>query len=442
MRTRGYVRIASFMVLGLGILVTTTVINTRNMNEYKYQLEAGYQQSLSELTESLDGINSDLTKSLYSNSPNEQKELSRELFAKCSVAKNAVARLPVSQMELGNTYKFLSQASDYAKYVETKLESGGSVSAQEHKNVKTLLDYSNKLLTSANDMMGLVSSGAKITEGSVKSSEKPSVTPLSNGSSESAKEFESFPTLLYDGPFSDRILNKKSALLSNSEIKSREECKAIAAKVLGKNENRISFSANEKSTLPCYAFKSGRHTVSVTKQGGFIKTIIYSGIVKSADISEDNAVNLAKDYLDKIGYKNMKESYYSTQDNICTVNFAYALNDVYAYSDLIKVGVSLSDGKVVSLDASTYLTNHIERGKWSAKISAEEAKKKLSPYLKVNSIKKCVIPKENGSEKMCWEFNCTSSDTGEDTLVYINSETGEEEEIMLLLYTDGGTMTK
>lgn len=442
MKTRGYVRITSFMILGLSILIATAIINTNRMNDYKRELEASYQHSLFELNESLETVNEDLTKSLYSNSEEEQKRLSRELFAQCSVAKNAVSRLPVSQMELGNTFKFLSQSSDYAQYIENKLENGGKITEQEHRNLKVLLDYSDKFLKSANEMTSTVSRGAMITNKAVKSRDNISVTPLSNSFSESAKSFESFPTLLYDGPFSDRVLNKKSRLVSDSEIKSKEECKKIAAKALNKSENKLTFSSDEKSRLPCFVFKSGRYTVSVTKQGGFIKTIIYSGIVTDKDITEENAVNLAKDYLDKIGYKNMKDSYYSTQDNICTVNFAYAEKGVYVYSDLIKVGVSLSDGKIVSLDAATYLTNHIKREPFKAKITAENAKKKISPFLKVKSLKRCIIPKENGKEEYCYEFLCTSKDTGEDTLLYLNSQTGKEEDIMLLLYTDNGTVTK
>ncbi len=442
MKIRGYIRIASFMMLGLSILFATAIINTRNMNSYKRQLEVSYQQSLSELAESMSTVNTDLNKSLYSNSASEQKQLSRDLFAQCSVAKNAVSRLPVSQMELGNTYKFLSQASDYAQYIQLKLESGKQLTEQEHSNLKALLGYSEKFSEALSDMTRLAASGAKITEGDIKSRDNISVTPLSNSFSESAKSFESFPTLLYDGPFSDRVLNKKSKLVSNSEIRSKEECRAIAARCIDSGEKALSFDSDERSLLPCYTFRHGRYTVSVTKQGGYVKSILYSGIINSSDISEDNAVNLAKSFLDKIGYSDMGESYYSVTDNVLTANFVYAKNGVYAYSDLIKVGVSMADGKILSLDASTYLTNHTERGEFKGKISAENARKRLSPYLKVNSVRRCVIPKDNGKEVMCWEFACTSSDTGEDALIYLNSKTGEEEDIMLLLYTDGGTLTE
>jgi germination protein YpeB len=412
------------------------------MTNYKNQLELSYQQSLTELSECLDNVNTDLTKSLYSNSSNEIHDVSRDLYAQCSTAKNAISRLPVSQMELGNTYKFLSQASDYAQYIGGKIEQGEEITQSEHDTLNKLLSYAQEFSDSANDMVRIVESGAKITEGDVSSDSEITVTSLSNSFSTSAKAFESFPTLLYDGPFSDQVLNKSSALVKNSDVSTKDECKKIVAKCLNTNVNKISFEADEQSTLPCYTFTCGRYTVSVTKQGGYIKSILYSGLINESTITEENAINLAQKFLNSIGYSDMQECYYSISNNICTINFAYCKDNVYYYSDLIKCGVSLSDGTIVSLDAKTYLTNHTDREDFTPTLTANDCKKLISKYLTVNSIKQCVIPKENGTEVQCYEFLCTSNDTGEDALIYINCDTGEEEDIMLLLYSDNGTLVK
>lgn len=442
MTRRSYVRITSYIIFVLTIIIAFAIVNTRSMTNYKNQLELTYQQSLTELSECLDSVNTDLTKSLYSNSAGEIYDVSRDLYAQCSTAKNAISRLPVSQMELGNTYKFLSQASDYAQYIGGKIENGKQISEEEHQNIYKLLEYAQKFSDAADEMVRIVESGARITEGEVSNSSEIKVTSLSNSFSESAKTFESFPTLLYDGPFSDQILNKSSQLVKNSDVKTKDECMQIAADCLGVSTNKVSFEADEQSTLPCYTYTCGRYTVSVTKQGGYIKSILYSGVINDTGITEQNAVNIAKDFLEKIGYDNMSECYYNTANNICTVNFAYCEDNVYCYSDLIKCGISLNDGTVVSLDAKTYLTNHIERADFSPKLSTSDCQKLLSKYLTVKSVKQCVIPKENGSEVQCYEFLCTSRDTGDDTLIYINCDTGNEEDIMLLLYTDNGTLVK
>ena len=439
---RGYIRIASFLIATLAILTALAIISTNNMRSYKTQLEASYQQSLGELSGCLEVVNTDLTKTLYSNSPKELYTLSRDLYAQCQTAKNAVSRLPISQMELGNVYKFLSQASDYAQYISGELESGRKLSEKQHKNLYTLMTYAEKFSDSADEMVRLSQSGARITDGSVKNGNIISTKALDTSFSTGAKTFESFPTLLYDGPFSDLVMNKKSKLVSNSDVKTKDECRDIAADVLNVNSRRVIYSGDDKSRLPCYTFRCGRYTVSVTKQGGYIKSILYSGAATSAAITEKNAQNLAERFLREIGYDNMTESYYSTKNNVCTINFAYEQNGMLCYPDLIKCGVALDSGKVISLDASTYLTNHIPRSRFSAKLSAADAQKRLSPYLTVNGTKRCIIPKENGKEVQCYEFDCTGKETGEDTLIYINADTGAEEDIMLLLYTDGGTLVK
>ena len=442
MTRRTYIRIVSFISFLLFILIAAVMINTKLMLDYKQKLEISYQQSLSELGESLNNVNTSLTKSLYSDSDGEIYNLSRDLFASCSVAKNALSRLPVSQLELANTYKFLSQASDYAQFIGSQLEDGNAIGEEEHKNLKTLLDYSEKICKSCDDMIRVAQAGGKITEGEIKNNSSLPSSALSNSFSRSAKAFENFPTLLYDGPFSEQVLNKKSKYISNKKVFTREECKKIAAKALGVNPSAVSFEGDDKSKLPCFTFNCARYNISVTKQGGFIKSIIYSGLINSSDISEENAVNIASEFLEKIGYKNMSESYFSTQNNVCTISYIYEKDGVSFYPDMIKCSVSMSDGKIVSLDAQTYLTNHTKRKAFSPALSKKQAASKVSPYLDINSSKKCVIPKENGKEKECWEFSCTSTQTGEDALIYINAKTGKEEDIMILLHTDGGTTVK
>jgi germination protein YpeB len=291
-------------------------------------------------------------------------------------------------------------------------------------------------------MVSTVAGGSRITDGAVKNENEALIMPLNNSFSEGAKAFDGFPVLLYDGPFSDQVLNKKSALVSAGSVISKEDASHIVQRTLDVSKNRLSFETEDKSKIPCFTFRSGRYTVSVTRQGGYIKNMLYSGMVTGVNISEEEAIRKAKAFLKSLGYTDMKESYYSNYDNICTINFAYAKDGVYCYSDLIKAGVSLDTGKVLTLDAATYLTNHTERNTFRGKISRAQAEKKLSPYVKVKSVKRCVIPKENGSEKQCYEFLVTGKDTGEDALIYINSDTGEEEDIMLLLYTDNGTMVK
>lgn len=442
MTKRTYVRILSYFCFLMTIIITTAIINTNDMNGYKQQLEISYQQSLTELNECLDTINTDLTKSIYSNSYGEIYDLSRDLYAQCATAKNAISRLPVKQMQLNSTYKFLSQAADYAQYIGQKAEAGKQISNDEHKALRTLLNYSEKLCSQTDSMVGLIEAGARITDSEIRLKNDVETNAISTSFSQSAKTFEDFPTLIYDGPFSDQVLNKSSKLVQGSKVYKKSKCKALAAKALGMSSQKLSYVGDDKSKLPSFNYKYGRQTISVTKQGGYIKEILYSGEIAKSKIDEKRACSLAEKYLENIGYKNMRSSYYETKDNICTINCVYTNKNVYYYSDIIKVSVSLYDGQIIALDSKTYLTNHIDRTQKKAKISEDKARALVSKYLEIKGVKKAVIPKESGNEVECYEFACLSKDTGEQALVYINTQNGREEDILLIVKTNNSTLVK
>lgn len=442
MTKRGYIRLFSYAVAIVMVLGGYAIVNMNHANQYKMRLENSYQQSLNELSETLDAIETNLTKSVYSNSDKMLLEISSDLYSECNEAKDALSRLPVSQMNLSSTYKFISQASDYATYIAQKIASGGSITNEEHKNLQLLLHYANELNGSVGSMVSICNNGGLITASDVKSSKNIQINTISTNMTNAEKAFADYPTLLYDGPFADAVLNREPEMTKEKDEFSQEEAKNVAATALGCSAKEISFEGEEDGNLPCYVFNNGQRTIGITKSGGYVCYILFGGKITQATITEKNAVNIAKKYLNKLGYDNMKETYYMTTSNICVINFAYSEKNVVYYSDLIKVGVSMSDGKIISLEAKGFLINHRNREEFRSAISQQEAQKQISPYLAVINVQECIIPKNDSTEAMCYEFHCKSNETNEEVLVYVNSETGSEENILLLLYSDGGTLTK
>ena len=167
-----------------------------------------------------------------------------------------------------------------------------------------------------------------------------------------------------------------------------------------------------------------------------------SSYAGEATISAAEAIKRGKEYLKKTGFdKNVTETYYSTYDGICTVNYAYEADGIICYSDLIKVSISLETGEAVALDSRGWLMNHREREAEKSILSLPECRKILSPLLSVVSARLAFIPLENGREELCYEFHCKDSE-GQESLVYINAVSGKEENILLLLYSDDGVLTK
>ena len=53
--------------------------------------------------------------------------------------------------------------------------------------------------------------------------------------------------------------------------------------------------------------------------------------VNSEIISQEEANEKGKEFLNNKGLNNMKETYYLKQDGIVTINYAYTQNDVVVY---------------------------------------------------------------------------------------------------------------
>ena len=133
------------------------------------------------------------------------------------------------------------------------------------------------------------------------------------------------------------------------------------------------------------------------------------------------------------------ETYYLKQEGIVTINYAYEQDGVTIYSDLIKLKVALDNGEVLGIETKGYLNSHEERNIQQAKISKEQAKENLNPKLQIESEALAIIPTKWRTERLCWEFKGKVDDT--DFLVYINAETGKEEDILVIVNTPNGTLT-
>lgn len=437
MKRRNIVRLCSFAICLAAALSAAAISQHSESSKYQLRLEAAYRRNLTQLSECLDSIETSLEKSQYAASQEMMGTLSSDLYAECTTAKNSLSALPVSQLDLDGAYKFLSQAADYAKYISTKDE----ISQSDYDNLALLLTYAKKYADYTEKIVQKCAAGGKITENEVlpQGSSEMKVSSFSLDFTTAENTFENYPTLLYDGPFADAVLNKESAMIKAAERRSRDECRRIAARALGVDESGVVYKNEESGTIPAYVFSYKLCTISVSKNGGYIVYILNESNIRSNTVTEENAINVAKNFLEKIGYSGMKESYYAIYNNVCTINFAYENSGITYYPDLIKVGISLSDGSIYSLEARGYLTNHTER---AAPDLSNAAPAKLSPASEQISANPCLIPKKDGKEVFCIETRCKNKSTGQEVLIYTNAETGKEEDILLLLYSDSGTLTK
>lgn len=441
---RNIVRIVSFAIFGVSAL---SVRNIQLMSENKINsraLEYSYMRAVEELSTAADNINNTLEKQIYAGTPQLQQQLSSKLWRESSTAKAALAQLPIEELQLENTYKFLSQVGNYALSLSEKASHDQQISDEEYKKLKSLHDFSDRL---CNDMWELESSinSGEITLLKVASSmdapdeKSPTVT---EGFSDFEEGFDAYPTLIYDGPFSDHILEKNPKMTANAAEITQQKALERATMATGINSTDFSQVTEEAGKMPSWVFSDDKNTINcaVTKNGGYLSYFLKSRLVSNESMSIEQGLSNAKKFLDDLGINSMKTTYYEDYNGILTVNFAYNDNDICVYTDLIKVSVALDNGEILGYDARGFIVNHEDRSYSEKRISPLDAEKKVSPMLTVESRQLALIPSEGTEELLCYEFKCKNQE-GKHVLVYINAITGEEEQILILFESENGTLT-
>lgn len=454
MSRRAYVRIITFVTaifLLLFAIILTFGIRTKKA---ELALEYSYLKAIEDLSMAADNINTSLEKGLYSGTSAMLASISNDLLLDSSNAKASLSQLSTAEQSLEGANKFLSQVGNYALSLSEKLEKGEKISDEEYETLEKLYDYSNefknKLWEIEQSIRGngeklsyeTVSRINNVSEDEVKSdNSSENNAQISLGNLE--EDFESYPTLIYDGPFSDHILEKQPEMLKDKKEITEKKAKKHAAEVSVVQEDTLSLVNNEDGKMPSYVFESNidgiNTTVAVTKNGGFCSYMIRSRDVQENNIQNEEAVDYANGYLSDLGIYEMEPTYYETVGNVCTVNFAFKENDVIYYTDLIKVKVAMDNGEILGFDARGFLVNHKTRKLSNPQITKAEAKKVASSRLNVNSVQKTLIPSDGDVETLCYELKCKTKDN-KNVLVYVNCETGEEEQILLLLESETGTL--
>ncbi|MCL2087698.1 MAG: germination protein YpeB [Oscillospiraceae bacterium] len=439
------IRIIAFSTAAVIALSVLAYRSYREATVARRSLQHSYLRSVGDLSLNLDNIKNTLNKGLYSNNPDMMTELSAKLWSDANIAKISLSQLPIEELNLENTYKFLSQVGNYSRALSEKLARGEVITDEEKANLESLYDYARTI----SDSMWSVESqihggyltfdkvqGTVLGANTVDNAESPQ--HVVSGFADIESNFESFPMLIYDGPFSDHLMERNPRMLKGAQA--IDEATALKRAVDISRIADLRLVGEERGHMPSYTFMDGDTTVSITKNGGYLSYMLTFREVGDAAVSVARAIDNAKKFLATLGITEITDTYYELQHGVCIINFAGTQGGVTLYTDLIKVGVAMDNGDVLSFDSRGYLTNHMKRVIPEAQLTREQAKELLSPYLTVKDSKLCVIPSDGLSEKFCYEFLCTAKD-GQQILVYINTVTGREEQLLILQISDNGMLT-
>lgn len=403
------VMIALFLLLAVIVLGLYTY---QKQKEARQASENAYNRAFYELINYMEEVETYLAKATITSTALHEAETLANVWSEANLASVFLAQLPIKTEELENSQKFLNQTSNYAYTLSQKAMDGKDLTDEELKNLENLHDYSVGLKDTLNQLAneineGTISWGELTKEGNIAFAQQvDNVSKDSFGNIDSA--FHDYAGLIYDGAFSDHMTSPERKGLTGENI-DEEKAKEIAKSFTGANdENITSNGLMENGNIPQFNFiinqNDSQKSVSISQKGGHIVYMNYYREIGEEKISNEEAVEFGKNFLEEKGYSNMKETYYLKQDGNIVINYAYNQDGVKIYPDLIKVKVALDNGEILGIETIGYLNCHTERNISKNLISVEMAKEKLNPRIEVKSQKLAIIPTEFGSEILCWEF--------------------------------------
>lgn len=413
-------------------------------------LENVYQRLFFDVKKHVENVQANLSKAMVANSSEQNVLLLSQIMNEAYFAQDKLAQLPVPQSDIAKTQKFLNQAADYSYYlIKTHLE-GVPLTNEQRGQLANLQENSaafNKELSELQSQLAkenfVIGSLTRSQTSKIKqANENVFQTTLVNID----KNMANVPRLIYDGPFSDEMINRKPVGLTGENV-SREKAMNIAKEFFGANKVKkiSSFEEGKDSdamAIPSYNFSiqtsNSTAYIGVSKKGGHVIWMRNSRAIGKEKLTIEQAQKKAIEFLESKGFKNMEPNYYQKYDGGVLFNFVLTEENVTIYPDLVKVKVALDNGEVIGFDASQYYSYHQDRDIPEPKLSLEEARNRLRDDFEVNSQRLAIIPKGK-QEILCYEFK--GRYLNGEFIIYVNADTGREEDVLQLVIDENGTLT-
>lgn len=441
------------LIIVLIVSVVLGVFLYRQKKEYTIAVQNQYNFAFYELIDYVQDLKNYLAKATISSSKENGAETLMHVWREANLAQVYLSQLPVSSEELSNTAKFLNQVSEYSYSLSRKCIDDEDLTSEEIDNLTKLYDYSKDLSSTLNQLSDDIHSGRISWNDLTKDSDLAFAKQVDNLSKNSFSNidnnFGEYQGLIYDGAYSEHIESQEKKGLVGDEI-DEEKAREIAKNFIGNDRilkiDNLGFIEN--GDIPVYEFsisiKDGNPNnpanIAISKKGGHIVLLNYNREITAEVLTFEEADEIGKRFLQSRNINNMKSTYYLKQGGAITINYAYSENNVTIYPDLIKLKIALDNGEILGFETSGYLNNHTKRNIETPKIRIEQAKENLNKNLEITSEGLAIIPTEWKTEILCYEFKGKINDI--DFLMYVNANTGREEDILVIVNTPNGILTQ
>jgi len=426
------------IVVVLSVMLAVFVTKSDN---YRLQLENGYKKNLYEFVGNINSLEVDLSKLIATNSTNSQREVLSNIYDTCRTGAVNLSTLPISNNKTENISNYLNTTGGYMYSLLVKnLDKNTKLTEKDIENVEGLYNYCVKIMYDLNNYLSDIDNLDILKMINYSNGD---ISRFDGGLTSVNDNNKEVPSLIYDGPFSDSVLNKEIKGLSETEVTRDEARDYIQRNFDYYGEFQVEDDGETDGKFATYNFRVYNSKVDlyvqIAKRDGFLLNI---NAIKTAGGTEDININqceiYAHNFASLLGIENMYSVWTQDAGDICYINLAPIVDKVIYYPDLIKVKVNKKLGLVVGWEASNYAYNHTDRTPATPSISFVEAQDLLSSALTVKERNLCIIPNEYSGESTAYEYVCTWKDYV--YYIYLDVNTGAELKILRVVDTSSGNL--
>ena len=385
------------------------------------------------IDDDLNDVDVSLSKLSAASSPRQSVLLLGDVWRATGSAGAAMGLLPLSHADSCDMSQFVTRCGDYAHALMGRVLQGRALTEEDRKQL--------------GDMRAACAQIRQVAGEAIQSGDYVAADNVDAGcyeQSQSEAAISEYPTLIYDGPFSESAENRPP----QGEIGERITAQQAAERARRLfSDGTVAETVYVPGALPVYELSvqsasRGQVSLSLTEQGGELLSFMGAPTGDKNDPPSDEESEKLKaaalSFLQELGVEDPAAAYAQYYQGAAVLNFAPRQAGVILYSDLVKVYMDRETGEVMGLDARNYRLNHRQRALPRPKLTEEEAGAYVSGELQVEHTDLALIPLTQQTEVLCYEFKATKDGTF--YIVYVNALTGEEEQIFQVINSAEGDL--
>ena|GEM_PF-941904 len=391
----------------------------------RLQNETDAASAARSLSDALGELRTGLRKLSAAGTPDATARLFAEVRRLSDRAGGALGTMNLSHVDGAALGQFLTRTGDYADTLLRSVQGGTMLSDTDTAQLDAI---HTQLAAVQNALDERISIGALPDE---------AVSPDGYYTASESDGLPAYPAIEYSGLYGEACETAEPRGLPDRIVSQEEADRLVRA---AWPDTDWQFAGRREGAIATFDFIGPLgESASITERGG--KRIAWmiepSGRRSGTPAPEERSAfgETAKAYLADAGFGAMQPTVMRHYTGAVVLRLCAMQDGVLLLPDSVDVWLDRDTGRVIGFDARAYYQNHTLRELSAPTLTAEEAKTELSPALTPDTVTLCLLCRGT-EETLC--YACRAAKGERTYIVYLNAQTGTEEEIQELQTSEDG----